>query len=165
MDNNNFDNKDNMNVIDFNNYPNQNINQYSGQAQNTNYEQQNMNQYNNQFQNINYEQPQNINQYNGQIQNTNYGQSLNTVNEMSSEQVNNMSKIEPNYEQQNIQQDEKIDVNIEEPKIEETPKYGYISNEKPNLDRDENANIKFIILLAILMLGVIILLPFISNLI
>ena len=44
-------------------------------------------------------------------------------------------------------------------------KYGYISNEKPNLDRDENANIKFIILLAILMLGVIILLPFISNLI
>ena len=48
---------------------------------------------------------------------------------------------------------------------EEKPKYGYASNEKADLNADENANIKFIIFLAILMLAVIFLLPYLSNLI
>lgn len=46
----------------------------------------------------------------------------------------------------------------------EQPKYGYMTNEdKPNLNTDSNANIKFIIFLAILMLGFIIALPYLSN--
>lgn len=47
----------------------------------------------------------------------------------------------------------------------EKPKYGYASNEKADLNADENANIKFIIFLAVLMLVVIFLLPYLSNLI
>lgn len=44
------------------------------------------------------------------------------------------------------------------------PKYGYMTNEdKPNLNTDSNANIKFIIFLAILMLGFIVALPYLSN--
>ena len=44
------------------------------------------------------------------------------------------------------------------------PKYGYMTNEdKPNLNEGSNANITFIIFLAVLMLGFIIALPYISN--
>ena len=61
------------------------------------------------------------------------------------------------------QQQQEISQINQVPVEEEKPKYGYASNEKANLNADENANIKFIIFLAILMLGVIILLPYLSK--
>lgn len=49
--------------------------------------------------------------------------------------------------------------------VDEAPKYGAISNEKANLNADENSGIKFIIILAIIMLLFIILLPYLSKII
>jgi len=68
----------------------------------------------------------------------------------------------PNEQPQPTQEVPEINV---QPVEEEKPKYGYASNEKADLNEDENANIKFIIFLAILMLIFIFLLPYISNLI
>ena len=47
----------------------------------------------------------------------------------------------------------------------ETPKYGYTTNEqKPDLNADSNINIKVIIFIAIIILGFIIALPYLSSL-
>lgn len=163
MDNNNFDNNDNMNVIDFNNYQNQNninpnMNNYQTSINNNQY----MNDYQNQDMN-NYQTTNiDMNQNQQPVQDMNQSD---IVNEMSSLQADNIFGSPINNEQENTISDDKIEVNLDEKIEEEKPKYGYISNEKPNLDKDDNANIKFIIFLAILMIIVIILLPFLSNLI
>lgn len=50
--------------------------------------------------------------------------------------------------------------------VEEKPKYGYVGSEhKADLNEGSNANITFIIILAVLMLAFIIALPYLSNLI
>ena len=162
MENNSFDNNDNMNVIDFNNYQNQNninpnMNNYQTSINNNQY----MNDYQNQDMN-NYQTTNiDMNQNQQPVQDMNQSD---IVNEMSSLQADNIFGSPINNEQENTISDDKIEVNLDEKIEEEKPKYPYISNEKPNLDKDDNANIKFIIFLAILMLIVVILLPFLSDL-
>jgi hypothetical protein len=149
--NNDLNNDNNMNVVDFNNYqtPNEinpNVNGY-----------QTPNEIN---PNINgYQTPNEINPNINEYQT----QTLDTNNDSS--QSNNIFGVPTvNEEAHNINNEERIDINFTNNVDEEKPKYGYESNEKVNLDADENSSIKFIIFLAILMLAVIILLPYLSNL-
>lgn len=213
----NNENKDNMNILDFNNYHNntndlntnisQNLNTDNFKAQDINNETitnidieepQNLNvdSFNggtnlntNNFQtqnitsdspfNVNVEQSQNLNQNNIQIDNTfNIDQPmasenqdpipvLNIDNDYNHEENDNVFGVPISTEQPDLttdKQNSSQQINLDMSSKEEKPKYGYSSNEKANLDADENSSIKFIIFLAILMLIVIILLPYLSSL-
>lgn len=105
-----------------------------------------------------YQQPSNMSPNNyGQINNQgNFNQmnnqsSFNQANNQNSDQLNNNQVQQP--------------ISFEKKEVEESPKYGYASNNNANLNHDENSGIKFIVILAILMLLVIVFLPYLSNLI
>lgn len=161
MENNN---ENNMNITDFNSIQPNNYNQ---------------NNYQNQQPSIN-----NLNQ--PVVNDSNTVEPITQNTEYIEQPVNNPQSIEQQYQQptleQSVQQENVFGMPIENNLIEENnntietnpltnnevkeeqPKYGYASNEKANLNKDENANIKFIIFLAILMLAVIIALPFLNSL-
>ena len=87
--------------------------------------------------------------------------------------VQPVSSVNPNTNPQTIDPSINVGQNIQPENIKvqpadlnaEQPKYGFESNEnKASLNDENSSNLKFVIILAILMLAFIIMLPYLSNL-
>ena len=96
---------------------------------------------------------------------------MNVSQNIQPENINPSMNVSQNIQPENINPNMNVSQNSQPESInpndvnQEQPKYGYGSNENKESLNDENkSNLKFVIILAILMLAFIILLPYLSNL-